>query len=175
VRWYEHFEDDGLSYLINFLDHKGAAAYLAFSKSSAYQMKFPGVNKDWRPFITWSANINTIRSHVLRAAHDPTNAARRALIFHNFPTETVSKFELKKRLKALEKRFLVQHWVDTYEIYPNTAVAYIVFSKIESAMRVVEWHGVGLLGPELKNCEVVYGRDPSDQPIPEIEDDGTSS
>lgn len=172
MRWFRHYHDNGLSFLINFLDHKAAAAFLAFTKTPTFQMRFPGVEKDWRPFITWSNNINIIRPTVLHAAKTPDNPARRVIVFHNFPA-TITKNEMKKRLKALERKCMVDHWVDTYEVYPSTGVAYFVFSRIESAMRVMEWYDMGYLGPELNDCEVIYGRDPSDRPIPKVEDDGT--
>lgn len=175
MRWFRHYHDDGLSFLINFLDHKAAAAFLAYVESPSFEMRFPEVEKDWRPFITWSNNINMIRSNVLRAAEARDNPARRVLVFHNFPTTVITKHEMKKRLKALERQCLVDHWVDTYEVYPGTGVAYFVFSKIESAMRVMGWYKLGYLGPELDNCEVLYGRDPSDRPIPGMENDGTIS
>lgn len=174
VRWFEHYHDDGLSFLINFLDHRAAAAFLSFTKHAAFKMRFPGVEEGWRPFITWSNNINGIRASILRAASSPVDPARRVLVFHNFPATVVTKHEMKKRLKVLERQCLVEHWVDTYEVYPSRAVAYIVFSKIESAMRVMGWHKMGYLGPEFDGCEVVYGRDPSDRPIPKVEDNSTA-
>lgn len=173
MRWFRHYHDNGLSFLINFLDHKAAASFLEFTKTPTFQMRFPGVEKDWRPFITWSNNTNMIRPTVLQAAKAFDNPARRVIVFHNFPA-TVTKSEMKKRLKALERQCMVDHWVDTYEVYPSTGVAYFVFSKIESAMRVMGWYNMGCLGPELNNCEVIYGRDPSDRPIPNMEDDGTA-
>lgn len=172
IRWYEHYDDHGLSYLINFLNHEDAKSFLNFSRTPGYRMTFPGADDDWRPYLTWSTNPGTIRAHIRRAAYNMNNPARRVLVFQNFPAESVSKFEMKRRLKALERQFFVEHWVDTYKIYPHTAAAYIVFSKIESAMRVMEWHGVGLLGPEFNDCVVMYGRDPSDQPFPVVGEDG---
>lgn len=174
MRWFRHYHDDGLSFLINFFDHKAAAAFLTFTKTPTFQMQFPDVEKDWKPFITWSNNINIIRPNVLRAANAPGNPARRVLVFHNFPT-TVTKNELKKRLKVLERQCLVDHWVDTYEIYPITRVVYLVFSRVESAMRVMGWYKMEYLGTEFSNCEVAYGRDPSDRPIPKVEDYGIAS
>lgn len=173
LRWFEHYNDHGFSFLINFLDHKTAAAFLAYSKSPACQMHFPDNREDWRPFITWSENINTIRPHVRRAACDPLFPATRVLVIQNFPAEFVSKLELKERLIALELQFQVHHWIDTYKIYPSPPLAYIVFSRIGSAMRVMQWHQDGLFGPEFDNSEVTYGRDPSDYPIPETGDDST--
>lgn len=60
----------------------------------------------------------------------------------------------------------------SFDIFPETGEAHLLFSTISAAIGIMEFYSLGLLGDELSGCRVLFGKDPSDQPIPGKEMNG---
>lgn len=162
---FSHDIDSRCSFLIVFLEPEAAHAFMAFTKTPLGQLRFPDKGSD---AVYWSSRPNTISPKVLNAARDRANPARRVLVFQKFPAIPVTngKELLMYRLKTLGERYLLDYSVEELQIFPDKKEAHLVFSKIDTAIRVLECHHRHLLGPEFDKCAVTYGVDPSDRPFP---------
>lgn len=101
----------------------------------------------------------------MRLAAAAPECARRVLVFRGYSDGC--GLALAKRICEVARRQHVYCVVERVEVVEGGAVV-VVFSKIDTAIAVKGWHGKRLLGPEAAGgrCEVVFGRDPCDRPIP---------
>lgn len=153
------------SFVVKFLEPDAAEAFLTFTTSPVGRLHFPGAGEI---SISWCHRGDSHLTYVLKAAKDLVNPARRVLIFDNYPLSTMSKGQMEHRLQTLDKGFLPcgHYSVDDYEIALSEKKARLVFNCIGAALKVMELHRSRLLGAEFAYCEIVYGRDPADRPIP---------
>lgn len=152
--------------MVNFINPSTASAYMAFSKTPAGQLCFASLPcKRGSLIVKWADNSYLMSSQV-RAGLGGLNPVRRTLIIQNYPTATVGKEEFAKRFKAIEVKFYFGFSIESFDIDQTSSEACIVFSKIAGAMQVKNWHSSGLLGKEFNSCQIIYGKDPCDRPIP---------
>lgn len=152
--------------MIVFLHPSAAAAFMTFTNTQVGRSRFPGNEIN---HLGWSRGIpKPDPDTVLRAASDPVNPARRVLVFRNYTpiSITMNTKSIENGFKMLEKRFAVDFSVDDYKYNPQKSEAIIVFNMISAAMSIMQLYKTGNLRWGFDHCDVIFGIDPSDTPIP---------
>lgn len=154
------------NFLIQFIKPKDARAFLAFAKSSKGHLHHLTENEA-KIAIEWSPYQQDATASAFATTVDALgNPARRVLVFQGYPVEAVSKDELIQRFRVLGGSSFQAHTILSFEICPENGEAHFLFTRIEIAMRVMEFHKLRHLGDEFSSCSVVFGKDPCDRPRP---------
>lgn len=101
------------------------------------------------------------------------NPARRVLVFQGYPVEVVDMDKLVQIFRALHggSSFRVST-ILSFDVFPKTGEARLLFNTISAAVGIMEFYSLGLLGDEFSGCRVLFGKDPSDRPVPGKEING---
>lgn len=95
------------------------------------------------------------------------NPARRVLVFQGYPVEVVSKCRLIQKFRTLCGGSSFRACtILRFDIFPETGEAYLLFSAVSVAVGIMKFYKLGLLGDEFRDCRVLFGKDPSDRPVP---------
>lgn len=54
----------------------------------------------------------------------------------------------------------------SFDIFSETGEVRLLFSTISAAVGIMEFYSLGLFGDEFSGCRVLFGKDPSDRPVP---------
>lgn len=160
------------NFLLRFVEPEAARAFLAFLKSPRGGFHLP-TEKNARVVVDWSPHQDAAGPRLKTYTDSLNNPARRVLVFQGYPVEVVNMDKLVQIFRTLHggSAFRVST-ILSFDIFPETGEAHLLFSTISAAVGIMEFYSLGLLGDELSGCRVLFGKDPSDRPIPEKEING---
>lgn len=156
------------NFFISFLYQKASLDYMNFRKAPTGKLYFAATENGYTPIsVEWSSKKpEPITTDILEGLKAP-NPVRRALAIRNYPRTIVGQDEYSRRLEVLKAKNALDFTMESFKLTRELG-ACVVFSKISGAVQVMAWHSRGLFGSEFNDCQVTYGIDPTDRPIPVI-------